>query len=232
MIVGGMLAGGSGSRMKAAAMPKQFLEIAGVPIIVRTLWAFEAEERIEFCVIAMNPQWVEYCEQLLPRFGIDMSRIRLIHGGAERFSSMRNIVQYCAEVWGKETVLVIHDCARPFVSKRILADNIEMLEQFDMVTTSVPTIDTVLLSDDGKRSSRVPNRSEVFLDQGPQTFVAGEFLDLVQAAPPEKLQEYMEAGRLYLESKKSVGIVTGDRMNFKITTEFDLRFAEYLMQDR
>lgn len=230
MIVGGMLAGGIGSRLKTAAIPKQFLEIDGVPIIVRSLRAFATEKRIACCVIAMNPQWMEYCDNLLRGFEVDMSRIHLIHGGAERFSSMQNIVQFCADMWGEKTAVIIHDCARPFVSKRILADNIDMLKQFDMVTTSLPTIDTVLLSNDGRQSSEVPDRSKVFLDQGPQTLVAGDFLDLVRTTPPEKLQKYMEAGRLYLENQKRVGIVTGDRMNFKITTEFDLRFAEYLLQ--
>lgn len=229
----GILAGGIGSRMESK-LPKQFLKINGTPIIVYTLKTFLAAPAVDRIVLAMNPQWVEYCTALLKEYEVDTSRITMITGGETRFLSMVNIVNECIRQLGEpgeNDLLCIHDCARPFVSQRIIADNFDLAANYDMVTTSVPTIDTVLIAEDGKESTRVPERSTVFCDQGPQTFKIRQFKEMQITLTPEETAAYMEAGRMYLEKGKHVGIVTGDRMNFKITTEFDMVLAELLLKN-
>lgn len=128
--------------------------------------------------------------------------------------------------------LCIHDCARPFVSSKIISDNFKKATEYDMVTTSIPTIDTVLISEDGKESSRVPERSTIFCDQGPQTFNIKQFKRIQESLTREETDSYMEAGRMYLEKGYRVGIVEGNRMNFKITTEFDMVLAELLLKNK
>ena len=230
----GILAGGIGSRMERS-VPKQFLDIAGVPIVVRTLRTFFAIPCVDRIVLAMNPQWTNYCRDLLQKHDIDLARVDMIPGGATRFLSMANIVDRCIELAGDKLaegdLLCIHDCARPFVSQRIIADNFAMVVDYDMVTTSLPTIDTVIIAEDGKTETSVPVRSTVFCDQGPQTFRLKEFKRLQAALSPEETSALIEAGKMYLSAGKSVGIVPGDRMNFKITTEFDLTLAECLLRD-
>ena len=127
--------------------------------------------------------------------------------------------------------LVSHDCARPFVSQRILSDCLTALQYYDMVTTSIPTIDTVLISKDGKRSDCVPERTTVFCDQGPQVFVVDQFLKMVDSLSQQEKSRYMEAGKLYLDQGLTVGIVEGDRFNFKLTTPFDMVLAETLIKE-
>lgn len=230
----GILAGGIGSRMERS-VPKQFLEIAGIPIVVRTLRTFLATASIEKVVLAMNPQWMEYCQDLLGKYDIDISKVDMIVGGETRFLSMANIVDHCIKLRGAEIsnddLICIHDCARPFVSQRIISDNFTMVANYDMVTTSMPTIDTVIIAEDGKKSSSVPKRSTVFCDQGPQTFRLQEFKQLQNALTQDKILALIEAGKMYLDAGRTVGIVPGDRMNFKITTEFDLTLAECLLRD-
>ena len=229
----GILAGGIGSRMESK-LPKQFLKINGTPIIVYTLRTFLEAPDVDRIVLAMNPQWTDYCTALLNEYGIDTSRITMIVGGETRFLSMVNIVNECIKEAGslsENDMLCIHDCARPFVSQRIIADNFLLAGKYDMVTTSIPTIDTVLIAEDGKESTRVPERSTVFCDQGPQTFKIKQFKEIQLTLTPEETAAYMEAGRMYLEKGRHVGIVTGDRMNFKITTEFDMVLAEMLLKN-
>ena len=230
----GILAGGIGSRMERS-VPKQFLGIADIPIVVRTLRTFFSVPCVDRIVLAMNPQWTDYCRNLLRKHGIDLARVDMIQGGATRFLSMANIVDRCIELAGDDLaegdLLCIHDCARPFVSQRIIADNFAMVADYDMVTTSLPTIDTVIIAEDGKTETSVPVRSTVFCDQGPQTFRLKEFKRLQAALSPEETSALIEAGKMYLSAGKSVGIVPGDRMNFKITTEFDLTLAECLLRD-
>lgn len=230
----GILAGGIGSRMESK-VPKQFLKIADVPIVVRTVRTFLASPNIDKVILAMNPQWMDYCKDMLTEYGIDISKIIIITGGATRFLSMVNIVDAAIEDLGgtptENDYLCVHDCARPFVSQRIVEDNFTLVKDYDMVTTSLPTIDTVLIAEDGKESTCVPERSTVFCDQGPQTFNIKQFKDIQIKLTQAETDSYMEAGRMYLEKGFHVGIVTGDRMNFKITTEFDMVLAELLLRE-
>ena len=183
-------------------------------------------------IIAINKDWKEYCEDLLKEYQIYSQNIHVIYGGETRFDSLLCLADACKTLGKDENdiILINHDCARPFVSERILKDNLKMIQRYDMVTTSVPTIDTVLLSEDGICSKEVPERSTVFLDQGPQTLRVDQFLAIVDMLTPKEKEKYMEAGRLYLDKGYRVGIVKGERENFKITTKFDLSLAELILK--
>lgn len=231
----GILAGGIGSRMKTD-LPKQFLKIAGIPVMVRTIRAFKAAPAVDKIVLAMNPDWIDYSTEMLKEYGIDLSDIILISGGTTRFLSMVNIVDACIKDSGGKLTsndyLCVHDCARPFVSQRIIEENFTLAKDYDMVTTSVPTIDTVLIAENGRESSRVPDRSTVFCDQGPQTFKIKQFKEIYSKLTQKEIDSYIEAGRMYLEKDLRVGIVEGERLNFKITTDFDMSLAELLMKNK
>ena len=230
--IGGILAGGIGSRMASGGLPKQLMEVGGIPVIVRTINAFLACDKLDFVLVAMNSQWRRHCDDLIDKHGVDRSRLAIVDGGATRFESLVNLSKAALErSGGDDCVLLNHDCARPFVSQRILSDCIEMVGDFDMVTTSMPTIDTVLISSDGHRSDSVPNRSTIFLDQGPQAFRVKQFLALEGELTDEERQTLIEAGRMYLAKGLSVGIVKGDRNNFKLTTPFDMVFAEAMLRE-
>lgn len=237
MLFGGILAGGIGVRMETAGgLPKQFLEIGGKPVIVRTLLRFFEVKELDGVMVAMHPSWHDYSLDLLSRNGIDVSRVTIVPGGATRFESLVNLAKACvaaAEDAGDagETLMISHDCARPFVTSEILRTNVAATAAYDMVTTSVPTIDTVLLSADGQISDCVPERSTVFLDQGPQTMRVRHFLSLVAGLSAAEREKYMEAGQLYIDKGFRVGIVPGSRCNFKLTTPFDLKLAELLIRE-
>ncbi len=236
MVIGGILAGGLGTRMANGGLPKQFLKVGGIPVIIRTLQRFLGNEEIEYVVIAMNEGWMDHCKEMMQEYHVDLSRVRIIHGGNTRFESLLCLARECvrvAEEKGdtKEIIMINHDCARPFVSDRILSENIAMVREYDMVTTSVPTIDTILVSKDGKLGDFVPDRHTIFCDQGPQTIEVNHFLKLVETLTEEEKEKYIEAGRLYMEKGYRVGIVQGERENFKLTTKFDLKLAEMMLMD-
>lgn len=229
MNIAGILAGGIGSRM-GSTLPKQFLEIGGIPIIVRVINRFINNENIDYAIIAMNSEWMDYCKEMLIKWGIDTEKIALIEGGETRFESLYNIAKKAYE-YNNESVVISHDCARVFVSDAIINNNIEMIKEMDCTTTSVPTIDTVIVSTDGITSDSVPNRDTIFLDQGPQTFKAKEFIDMADALSADERAKYMEAGRMYLDKGLKVGIVEGERTNFKMTTDFDIKYGEFLLSE-
>lgn len=228
----GILAGGISKRMESA-IPKQFLEIGGIPILLRTLNRFLTAPSVDKVVLAMNPRWMDHCRNLLAKHEIATDRLLIVSGGETRFLSMVNIVEACildrGESFSENDLLCIHDCARPFVSDKIIAENFAAIGEFDMVTTSVPTIDTVLVSEDGKTCTAVPDRSTIFCDQGPQTFRLRQFRALQRKLSEEENRSFIEAGIMYRKFGLREGIVPGDRMNFKITTPFDIVLAEALL---
>lgn len=229
MNIAGILAGGIGSRM-GGEIPKQFLEVGGVPIIVRVIKRFAGNKNIDSVIVAMNGDWMEYCIKLLKDNGIDTDKIDLIEGGSTRFESLYNIAKKAAE-YGDGAVVVSHDCARVFVSDDIITNNVKMLAGADCTTTSVPTIDTVLISKDGVTSDSVPDRKTIFLDQGPQAFYAKQFITLADSLGSDERGKYMEAGRMYLDKGLKVVIVPGERLNFKMTTDFDIKYGEFLLKE-
>lgn len=236
MVIGGILAGGLGTRMATDGLPKQFLKVGGVPVIIRTLRRFMENSMIDYNIIAMNEDWIDFCSDMLDEYNIDRSKVEIITGGNTRFESLLCLARRCVTVATKagdadKILMINHDCARPFVSDRILCDNINMVKDYDMVTTSIPTIDTILVSKDGKLSDGVPDRHTIFCDQGPQTIEVNHFLALADTLTEKEREIYIEAGRLYIEKGYRVGIVLGERENFKLTTKFDLTLAELMLAE-
>ena len=231
MIFGGLLAGGVGSRMETAIMPKQFIRICGVPVFIRSLRTLLSIKEIDKVVISMNMEWEQEYLTLIKEFNINEKRVLLTPGGDSRFTSLINIAKAAAEIAdAPDSPIVTHDCARIFVSERIIRDNLAMISDYDMVTTSLPTIDTMLFSEDGKCCATVPDRTKLFADQGPQTFRLDRFLRYVSMIPENDIPNYIEAGKVYLSHNRKVGIVRGDRFNFKVTNDIDLQYATFLIE--
>lgn len=231
MIFAGILSGGSGTRMENAKVPKQFLNIAGVPLFIRTLRIFLSEPQIDKVIIAINKDWEETYNQLMIQHHVDTERVELTPGGSFRFESLLHVVELANCISkDRNSIIVTHDGARPFCTRRIIEENITMLKRCRITTTSIPVIDTILASDDGHFSSMVPDRSKLWYDQGPQSFYVTEFLEYANSISDIDRGKYMEAGKLYLDNGCSVGIVKGERQNFKITNDIDLKYAEFLIE--
>lgn len=169
--------------------------------------------------------------ELMDEFQVEKDRVVLVKGGETRFLSLVNVTEKAQELDPSgEAIIITHDCARMFVSRRIIEDNLKSIEDYDMVTTSIPVIDTILQSEDGASSSFVPDRSKLWADQGPQTYRVSKFLKYVSMIPEYDICNYIEAGKVYLSHNRKIGIVKGDRFNFKVTNDIDLQYAEFLLK--
>lgn len=231
MIFAGILAGGTGSRMETATMPKQFLDICGKPIFIRTIETFLSITQIDKIICSINVEWKEKYIELIDKYNLDKNKIILTPGGNSRFVSLINIVKKANEIDNKDDSFIItHDCARIFISKDIIKNNIESIKNYEIVTTSIPVIDTIVSSDNGEYINFVPTRSKLWSDQGPQTFYINKFLKYVSMIPEKDYSKYIEAGKVYLSHECKVGIVLGNRNNFKITNDIDLQYAKFLIE--
>lgn len=222
MIIAGLLAGGKGTRMNLKT-PKQFLKLGGIPIIIKTIEKFSPY--VDKIVVATNVEYINKTRLLLKKYKLENNKIILVPGGETRFKSVINVIQKAYEI-DKGSVVITHDVARPFVSKKIIKDNLLEIKKYDAITTSIPTIDTIVVMDNGLEKE-VPNRDYLYLDQGPQTVRAKQFIEILKKTNADIC---IEIGKLYLLNKLKVKIVPGERINFKITNKIDFEFAEYLIK--
>ncbi|AMV09474.1 2-C-methyl-D-erythritol 4-phosphate cytidylyltransferase [Geobacillus thermoleovorans] len=219
-----VLAAGRGKRMNAG-MNKQFLELGGEPLIVRTLNVFERDERCTRIVLVVNPAERSRFEQLLARFRIQKVAA-LTDGGEERQYSVYNGLQALA---GEEIVL-IHDGARPFVRVHHLHELVNAAVQYGAAIPAVRVKDTIKKAN-GLFVEQTIDRSSLWAVQTPQAFRLSLIMEAHEAA---KQAGYLGTDDASLVERigKPVKIIEGDYRNIKLTTPEDLLFAEAILASR
>lgn len=232
MNYGVILAGGSGSRMKGIDIPKQYYEINGKPIIIYTLKTFIDMECFDYIYIAVNEDYIHYINIILEKF-VDkenISKIIIVNGGTERIDSIHNVIKAIDENnINDDDIIVIHDAVRPFVSKKIILDNIEGAKKYGATVTSVPVNDTILLSTDGDYVDRIPIRKTLFHGQSPDSFNLKTFIELENKLTDEQKEIITGTSQVCTLNDYPIRMVEGDTANFKITTDADLDLAEYII---
>lgn len=248
MIIAGILAGGTGSRM-GSAMPKQFLDVCGKPVIVRTVEAFLKTRLFDMIFIAITAGWEDYSEKLFREHFGQNDKIRLITGGTDRTDSILCVMEaagrYADEVsensgsvgisaakTGESDIddwlLATHDAARPFVSERIIRDNIEAAKRGFCTGTGISAQDTVFTSHDGINIEDIPARNIMFQAQTPQTFRIGAFRKALSMLDAKQRAEVTDVCGVFIRTGMPVCFVKGERTNIKITESLDLALAEVI----
>ncbi len=234
----GILAGGTGSRMGNVERPKQFLHLGvqGKPVIVHTLAAFLSCLDIGPIVIACPAAWVEYTEVLLSENFTESERGRMhvVAGGAERFDSLARICDFIDGAFGvkDDDILVSHDAVRPFLTQRILADNIAGAREHGCVDTVVPATDTIVVSEGGSAIDDIPPRRRFWQGQTPQSFRIAEYRAAFAGLSAQERAGLTDACKVYLLAGKPVHLVMGEYSNIKITTKSDLSTCESILAAR
>lgn len=231
MIFAGIVAGGCGSRVKSAVIPKQFIEIGGVPVIVRTVRAFLAVDSIDVVYVGIKPDWHEYTNELFERFGIDKKRVRVIDGGADRNGTVMNIANTIVAEYGEneKDIILTHDAVRPFVTEKIIRENINAMAKHSACGTYMPAVDTIIRSD-GEKVKETLNRSELYQAQTPQTFRLSELRKNYYSLSEEQNKKLTDTCSVFTACNEDIYLVVGDALNFKITTDSDLRMANALAE--
>ena len=218
MNIAAILAGGVGSRM-GGDIPKQFIEVDGVPIIVRTVQKFQRHSQIDVICIVCIAEHCQYMQKLVTQY--DLSKVRFIlPGGKNRQESSFIAVRSMMEQYSPEDIILIHDGARPNVTAGIISENIRVASELGACNTVIPSQDTVLVSDDGKTVSGYTDRRKMYLVQTPQSF---RLQTIYQAHLNGKGRSGItDDCSLVMLSGGRVGLVYGDKANVKITTQEDL----------
>ena len=232
MIFGAVLAGGIGTRMHMADMPKQFLPLGDRPIIIHTLEKFLLCSRFSKVYVGVHRDWMEYMRSLVAKYIPQCAgHIEIVAGGEDRNSTILNIVEEIEATYGEndENIIVTHDSVRPFVSLRMIEDNIDAAIAYGAVDTVTAAVDTIVVSKDGTLISDIPQRSNMYQGQTPQSFRISLLKTLYQSLSQEEKRVLTDACRICVVRDYPVHMVEGSTTNLKITTPGDYRIAQAMV---
>ncbi len=221
-----VLAGGSGKRM-GAACKKQYMLLAGRPILFYALSAFEKSAADEIILVTNEP---DYCrQQIIQKYKLQKVT-QVVPGGAERYHSVYNGLIASA---GSRYVL-IHDGARPFVTEDILKRCIESVKLHQACITGMPAKDTIKIADAEGFAAQTPARDTVWQIQTPQAFSYPLILEAYQKIlnkMPEGIVITDDAMVLECTGFTGIKLIQGSYRNIKITTPEDLLIAESFLKE-
>ncbi len=231
MVFAVICAGGIGSRMGNAEKPKQYLNVGGKPIILHTIEKFVVNERFEKIIVLVPESWISYTKDIINKHLKGVEKVEVMAGGSDRNSTIMNAINYIEESFGldDDTIIVTHDAVRPFVTHRIIMDNIEAAVKVGACDTVIPATDTIVESLDGEKISSIPDRSKVYQGQTPQSFRAKRLKELYSSLTDEEKAILTDAAKIYLLKGEAVHLVRGEVFNIKITYPYDLTVAETLI---
>ena len=230
-IYGVILAGGQGTRMGNADKPKQFLTVGEKPVIIHTIEKFIINSHFIEIVVLVPKSWLAYTKDIIRKYIRQHEKIVVVEGGTTRNETIMNAIQYiedCGRLT-EDTIIVTHDSVRPFVTYRIIEENIKYARNFGACDTVIPATDTIVESRDRSFISNIPEREKMFQGQTPQSFKAKHLRKIYQSLTDAERAILTDACKIYVLKNEPVYLVEGEVSNIKITYPHDLRVAEAIL---
>lgn len=216
-----IVAAGSGSRMQSATN-KVLLPLCGTPVIAHTVAAFADLPQVDEVLVVCRPEDVDTMSELLPQ-----EKVSFVFGGKTRQESVQHAVDTIEDC----RLLLIHDGARPLVTKEEILNTLQQAEEIGAAATGVFVKDTIKVIDDAYQITDTPDRSKLIAIQTPQIFR----FDLYQQAMEKAQQQgvdFTDDCKLMENIGVPVSVVIGEYTNIKITTPEDLPVAEAILKAR
>ncbi len=231
MVFGGILAGGTGSRMGNYTVPKQFLPLNGKPVIVHVIEKFLVHTELDRIIVGVNPNWLEYMRDLQRKFFPNEETLTVVEGGSDRNSTILAVIEEAKRLGGTpEDVIVTHDSVRPFVTLRMISDNVAAALKYGVCDTVIPATDTIVYSENNMYITDIPVRSKVYQGQTPQSFKIGLFEKVYGEMSEEELRIVTDACKMFMLKGHEVYLVEGSVSNIKITYPFDYKMSQIMME--
>lgn len=225
-----IFAGGSGVRM-GAGIPKQFLEINGKPVIIHTLQLFQYHDEIDKIYLSVLEDYIPYMKELVDEYRLTKV-VSIIPGGETAQDSIYNALKKAESENADDSIVLIHDGVRPFISYEVISNNIAGVKEHGNAITCTACYETIMISKDGKQVDTVPYRKETFAAQAPQSFYLKDIIaahDYVRALPT-RYDNMVDACTIVRTQGITAHMVEGNRGNIKVTTPEDVYMFRALLQ--
>jgi 2-C-methyl-D-erythritol 4-phosphate cytidylyltransferase len=219
-------AAGGGTRL-AEALPKQYLLLAGIPLLTRTLQALRASGRVESLILVVPPGHEARCRaEILEPFGLHADAV--VPGGADRQAS---VFAGLSRVPDGTDLVLIHDGARPFITAGVIQAAVSAASEAGAAVVAVLVTDTIKMAGPDGSVKETPERGRLWAAQTPQVFRPA----LLREAHLRALQDGFRStddSALVERLGHPVRLVPGSPENLKITTTADLALADHLLRAR
>ncbi len=217
-----IVAGGSGRRMKTK-IPKQFLPIGGLPVLMRTIQVF-----YDFCektqiIIVLPKTQIDYWKQLCLDYKFNIKHT-IVEGGSERFFSVKNGID---KITSQSGIVAIHDGVRPLVEAATIQRGVETALKHKTAVPVVPENNSVRIVE--AEESRHFDRNKIRIVQTPQIFDINLIKDAYEL-PFSSL--FTDDASVVEKFGEKIYLFDGNMENIKITTKFDLNFANFLLSQK
>lgn len=214
-----IVAGGNGTRMQQS-IPKQFIPLNGLPILMHTINLFASITTLSPKIILVLPQhhlttWNKLCQQY--HF---TTLHQLCTGGQTRFHSVSNGLNMIYE----SGLVAIHDGVRPLVSKQVIINSYATAQTHDSAIPCIPLNDSIRKIENNQTTAK--QRSNYLLVQTPQTF---NITTLKEAYNQPFSKQFTDDASVWEAAGHTVTIIEGNHENIKITRPLDLTLAGILL---
>jgi len=227
-----VLSGGTGTRM-SADLPKQYIELAGRPILVHTLEQLQRCGAVDGVVVVAGPEWEAEIRRWKERFSLS-KLLAVAPAGEDRQLSIRNGLAAAERFMdkGERAGVIIQDAVRPLASTELLSRLIGELKNAPAVMPALPITDTAYTSGDGQWVDGLLDRSTLFAGQAPESFRYWPYWALYRDAPVETLCTMSGSCQLPYRAGWKVKMIPGEQGNIKVTYQEDLEACERSLRER
>jgi len=220
MVAALIFAGGAGVRMKSGDIPKQFLEVEGKPIIIRTMEYFSEHSMVDSIVVVCLEAWIGELKLAIEKYRLKKVT-GIIPGGKTGYQSIHKGLMRIAETAANEDIVLICDGVRPILSEQLITSCILETRTYGTAVPVTSSIDSVLYSEDGVHCGKNYERRKIYITQAPQGYVMKRIMDAHKKAQEQQM-EAISSADLLIELGEEIHIFPGLRENIKVTTPEDL----------
>lgn len=215
-----IFAGGTGQRMNTKALPKQFLELHGKPILVYTLQQFQQHKEIDGIVLVVLAEWIEHCSKLIEQYQLTKVAA-IVPGGKTGQESIYNGISKASELYPSDSIVLVHDGVRPLIDAETITQNIACAKLHGTAITVSPAIETIVMKGQENEVGEILERNRCQVAKAPQSFVLGQLLNAHEQARKEQRQDFIDSACLMRHYGYKLYTVEGKPENIKITTPSD-----------
>lgn len=226
-----ILSGGVGSRM-GLDIPKQYIEVDHQPIISYCLQSFFQNELTDAVVIGVADEWKEYVELQVEKLKPHKPVFYASPGETRQYSIYNALKVVKENGFEEQSLVIIHDAARPLVSNELINRCYEACNRADGSMPVIAVKDTIYYSEDGKNITSLLDRNKLWAGQAPEAFVFGKYYKVHEKMTREELLNINGSTEIAFKNGMKVELVKGDPMNFKITTPEDLSSFESIIKNK
>ncbi len=228
MAIALITAGGTGSRT-GNSVPKQFLTVNDIPIIVYTMKNVQDSGCYDSMYVICADGWKDFITSYAKQYLIDIFK-GTITGGDSRFASVSNGIYYLAKSCDNATVVSLIDANRPMTTKAVFEESIRLLDNADIVLPLEPCFDSMYVVEKGSSLvNRSTDRNVLYKGQSPETFRLGKALEIHKRAYTDGILD-LTTSALMVYYGERVSFTEGLSTNFKITTAEDLAIFKALVK--